>query len=85
MLIKLVLLMLIKIATIFTAWLPDHTPIDWPDLGLVTLVLAPVALLERWVHLPSVFAAAALIVWIELCILLYSAVRAVYGFIPAFK
>ncbi len=85
MLIKLFLLLLIKIASIFTAWLPDHTPIAWPDLGILSTLLAPVGVLDRWVHLPVIFSMLALILWVELCILLYAAVRAVYGFIPTFK
>jgi hypothetical protein len=67
------------------AWLPDHTPIEWPDPAAFGLFFAPLGYGARFVHLPFVLPVMALIVFYHMAVLLYSALRAVYGLFPMVK
>ncbi len=84
MLIKLFILLLIKLAELGLSWLPTHTPIAWPGLGVLQLGFSLLALVGEWVHLPVFLAAVGIVLTIEVCLLLYAAWRALLKFIPMF-
>lgn len=85
MLIKMVLKLLIKIASVGLSWLPDHVPIAWPDTGILTLLVGFLALGGDWMHVPWVLTCLGLIIGISVAMFLYQAWRTVLGFIPTFK
>lgn len=83
--IGLLLRFLIKLASIPLSWLPDHVPINWPDMGFLAYIFGFLGLAGEFVHLPVLF----LVVGIELVFMgaffLYAVWRALLGLVPALK
>lgn len=76
---------LIALGTALTSWIPDHTPIVWPDPSSWSLLLQPLGMVGRFVPLPVLFATLGLIIGYNTVVLIYAVYRAVLGFIPTAK
>ncbi len=85
MLVKMVLKLLIKIASVGLAMVPDHVPIPWPDTGILTFFMGLLSIAGDWMHLPWVLTCLGLIVGISVALFLYQAWRTILGFVPGFK
>jgi hypothetical protein len=80
-----VLKFLIKLASIPLGWLPDHTPIAWPDMGFVSYVFSFIGLAGEFMHLPVLFLVIGLELAFMAAFFLYAVWRALLGLIPALK
>lgn len=85
MIIKMILLLLIKLASIPAQLLPLHEPIAWPDMSWVTTSFAMLDILTPWIHWPFVLMVAGLVLLLVFTELVYDAWRVMLGFIPTFK
>jgi hypothetical protein len=85
MLITAVFQFLLNLAGLALSWLPIHTPISWPGLGVFQVLFGWLGLFDRFVDVRSFVAILVLILGFEFALLLYTAYRAILGLIPAFK
>ncbi len=85
MFVKAVLLMLIKVASLPLSWLPDHTPIGWPDLTFLHLIWDVFSVISAWIDWPVLITGLTLVLGIEAALMLYAAWRAILGLIPGLK
>jgi hypothetical protein len=85
MIFKAILSWLIARGEAAASLLPDHTPIDFPDMGPVWAVFTGLGAMDRFVDVRVLMVVVAAILMFELALLLYTVYRAVLGLIPAFK
>ncbi len=84
MIIKMLLLLLIKLASIPLSFLPDHTPIAWPNVAWLGYVFSFFGMAGQWIHLNVLFSVVLLVLGIEGAILLYAVWRKIIGLVPTF-
>lgn len=78
-------LWLISVAVLLVGWLPDHTPIAWPDPATWGVAFRGLSIVGRYFHLPVLFGSLGLMLGWGTVVMLYAVYRAVLGFIPTFK
>lgn len=83
--VKAILMMLIKLAGIVLAWLPEHTPIAWPDVGWLASTVGVFRVVSGFAHWPVLVTVLGVILVIEGAALFYILWRTILGLIPGLK
>ncbi len=80
-----VMLWLVQAAVALTAFIPDHVPFAWPDLAGLGVIIRPLGTINRFVHLPVLFAVIGFTFTFVAGKLAYAVIRLIYGFVPFMK
>jgi hypothetical protein len=73
------------VATWILQLLPAHSPIPWPDTGIMAVLFRFLGLVGRFVNLPSALIVVGIILTFEAAVLLYAMWRQLLGVFPTFK
>ncbi|WP_029215628.1 hypothetical protein [Kallotenue papyrolyticum] len=85
MVIREILLALIRLGQVASSVLPEHTPLQLPEMQPIVNLLAGFYGYDRWVSIPLLITVIAAILIFELALFLYWLYRVILGFVPMFK
>jgi hypothetical protein len=80
-----ILLFLVSIGEWIASFLPQHTPIGFPDTQVFLAAVRTIAILDRFVAVDTIFITIVIIMTFESAALIYSVYRILMGLFPAMK